>query len=721
MDKKRKFSVKDIIVILLSGLAVVGLVFIIWSSNQRQQQEEKYLEEISSRYESSGRQPTQAEAVENLVINEVNQEGFVEFYNCSDRMDIPLEGCSVSVNGQKKYEFSMGETLKAGGFVCADNLGTLKEGDIVSFSMKDAEPLVSLLVPELGKGESYARVEDGGIAFERKSQSRGESNKVAEKLDIAGLTFSVPGGFYDNAFLLELTAGESMSIYYTLDGSEPTKDSLLYEQPISIQNRSGSSNMVLAVDEGMDYPGAFQPSGITMGTVVKAVAEDAQGNTGEIMTQSYFVGVTEATDVANMPVISISTDADNLFDYYEGIYVKGRTYEDALAMGADGGGTANYYNNWQREVTMEFFNDKKDKTYTENMSMGILIDISTTAAQKGLMLYGQGQAGKGSGLEDFYHGEEGSITLQTHLHDNAFMTRDYLAATLLQDTTVQARNMELCAVFLNGEYWGVYMLKGEYDAELIAEKYGVDADNVSVIQYGINGSSPLEQHGYADLYRYVTENDLSVEENYRNVTGQMDVDNYLEYFCANMYLSNALYGSDYVTAWRTETAGSGEYEDGRWRYLMPRMDGGMANSASGGLSTHSIDSYLMPSVTEDAFFRSLMKNEEFREKLQSTMERMAEEVFAPEKAEKALDELTAARRKVTVNNYKRFVGNMDDSAYTKEAAKLLEFFQNRADFILKYTEEEVSGERSLEPSVEETQGEAQENTVNQVSEDGTDE
>ena len=247
----------------------------------------------------------------------------------------------------------------------------------------------------------------------------------------------------------------------------------------------------------------------------------------------------------------------------------------------------------------------------------------------------------------------------------------------------------------------------------------VDADNVSVIQYGIEGSSPLEQHGYADLYRYVTENDLSVEENYRNVTGQMDVDNYLEYFCANMYLANSLYGSDYVTAWRTETTGDGEYEDGRWRYLMPRMDGSMANSASSRLSTDSIDSYLMPSVTEDAFFRSLMQNEEFRAKLQNTMERMAEEVFAPEKAEKVLNDLTAARRKVTVNNYRRFVGNMDDSAYTREAANLLEFFQNRGDFILKYTEEEVSGERSFDTPAEETM--EQDNTVNQVSEDGTDE
>ena len=127
----------------------------------------------------------------------------------------------------------------------------------------------------------------------------------------------------------------------------------------------------------------------------------------------------------------------------------------------------------------------------------------------------------------------------------------------------------------------------------------------------------------------------------------------------------------------------------------------------------------MPSVTEDAFFQSLMQNEEFRTKLQSTMERMAAEVFAPEKAEQVLNDLTAARRKVTVNNYRRFVGNMDDSAYTREAANLLEFFQNRGDFILKYTEEEVSGERSFDTPAEEIM--EQDNTVNQVSEDGTDE
>lgn len=185
--------------------------------------------------------------------------------------------------------------------------------------------------------------------------------------------------------------------------------------------------------------------------------------------------------------------------------------------------------------------------------------------------------------------------------------------------------------------------------------------------------------------------------NYQRVQEQMDIDNYLEYFCANMYLANAFYGQDQLTVWRVDpdkATGNG-YEDGRWRYLMPRMDNSMANGTTGGMCTSSIDSYLMQSVTEDPFFTSLLRNKEFRNRLSGTMTEMAETVFGIDQVDQVLDELAGERKKAATGNYKRFFGNTDDSAYIREMEKIRTFFEERTGYILLYTTEVVEGEETM--------------------------
>ncbi len=46
--------------------------------------------------------------------------------------------------------------------------------------------------------------------------------------------FSMPGGSYDNAFSVTITAEEGCRIYYTTNGEEPGFQSRLYRGPVSI-------------------------------------------------------------------------------------------------------------------------------------------------------------------------------------------------------------------------------------------------------------------------------------------------------------------------------------------------------------------------------------------------------------------------------------------------------------------------------------------------------
>lgn len=413
-----------------------------------------------------------------------------------------------------------------------------------------------------------------------------------------------------------------------------------------------------------------------------------------------------------MPVISISTDENNLFDYFEGIYVKGRSYEDEIAKGYDGGGAGNYYNNWSKPVYVEFFSNQKDKTFAQKMQVSIINDISTTWPQKGLKLTGENCASEGTGLERYYREGENGFSLLTHRRDNTFMLREYLAQRLLDATTVRTQNMESCAVFLNGEYWGIYMLRGNYDADFIAEEYGVAAGDVLFARNGVTDPVTENITTFGKLYDFVTTRDMSDIQNYEQVKEMMDVENYLQYFCANLYLANAFYGEDTVITWRTISENGTGFGDGRWRFLMCRLDNSMGNKATGGKTTATIDSYLMESVSQDIFFRALLHNEEFRNSLSSVMQEMAEHTFADEEVEAVLGQLAAEKKKIVLSNYKRFRGNIEDTVYHQEVKKIEEFFRERESYILRYTQEVAEGTVNWDAEIPQEQTAAEEGTEN---------
>lgn len=59
----------------------------------------------------------------------------------------------------------------------------------------------------------------------------------------------------------------------------------------------------------------------------------------------------------NMPVLSVTADPLDLFDYFTGMYVSGQSYEDALARGeGKDNRKANYRNGWVKKAHIEFLN-----------------------------------------------------------------------------------------------------------------------------------------------------------------------------------------------------------------------------------------------------------------------------------------------------------------------------------------------------------------------------
>ena len=690
-----KFSLKDAVVILLSLIAFAGLIFLIRYSQQKTKTEQEQLYELSNNYQPSSVEGSVQDLQEKLVFNEVNQAGWIELYNKDKSTKIDLSNCFITINGEKKYTFDQNTSIEAGGFLCVEGLGLLgaSEHDIIGICDMNGENLKNIMIPSLKKEESYGCSTDGEIGYRFLTASKQKSNSESETVAKDKLTFSVPGGFYNKSFDLELTAAQDATIYYTVDGAEPTKESLRYETPILIENKSGS-NMKYATAKGINYSYSYRPSGINIGMVVRAIAVDRNGYSSEIMTQSYYIGLKKASDYLDIPVLSITSEPSNFFDYFDGIYVTGRSYEDAIARGEDGGASANYLNGWEREVYVEYFEPNKDKTYEGNMRISIVKDISVTQAQKSMLLTGEGGEFEGSSLMTYFNSISNQLIVQTNKLDNSYKIREYLAGKLLEGTTVGTSDITPCIVFVDGEYWGGYMLKAEYDEAYISNHYEVPQEEVLIAKNGKVSNNWDYQQVYGEFYSFVTTKDLKEEENYNWVKEHMDIQNYLEYVCANMYLANAEFSTDTVVWWRTiEEKGTG-YEDGKWRFLMPRLDNTMNNGVNGNLCTSSINTFLQAGLNENVFFQSLLKNEEFKQQLLSVMNQMIRDVFSDENVNQAMSEVTSWMEKLAESSYKRFTGVIRGNFYSSETAKIKSFFEERAQYIVVYTEEFSSREES---------------------------
>lgn len=683
---RKSFSVKDIVIIVLCLVALLALFFILQKSKETEQIEQQQLNEIQTSIEQSGEITSEnlnkKEDLSGIVINEVNQEGWIELYNTGN-VQTNLGGMSLCINGEKVGEIPADASIEAESvyvFETGSILGT-ERNNVFTLKDKNDNQVSTMIVPQLLSRESYGHSESGSLQVAYLMPSKDEINVKDNVILKDTLTFSVLGGFYDGAISLEINVPKGTDVYYTLDGSDPTTESQKYENTIKIENRSGSNYSYAGIVNN-----GYKPSRISMGTVVRAIAVNTKGEVVEECTESYFIGIGNNSNLVNLPVISLTTDPDNLFDYFEGMYIQGKYYEEDLALGIGDTFNANYLMNWEKDAHIEFFEDNKDKSFAGKINLSMLRDYSMSTPQKGFLAKGiEEGAWKGSTLYRYFDDVSNRLKIQANKRDNDSKAREYLVNELIKNTAVGYVDMIPCSLFINGEYWGGYTLRAPMDELYFSRHYGITDEHVIIAKDEV-----VEEYGYRDSYtqllEFVSMRDMSLDTNYEQLKTMMDIQSYLDYFCVNMFIANADYGIDETYAWKTVTIGENEYADGRWRWIVGKLDNSMNTSSARGMATSSINTYLLQEVREDVLLRSLIKNDEFKSQLQKTMSRLAEEVFTYEMVETKLEEITSVIEKMATSSYERFYGSPSSSFYEENKKMILKFYAERPEYILYYTE-----------------------------------
>lgn len=372
---------------------------------------------------------------------------------------------------------------------------------------------------------------------------------------IEGPEVSKESGFYSKPFELTFEkAGDHDDIYYTLDGSEPTRQSQVFTEPIPIEKKEDDTF-----------------------TVVRAKIFSENNKRSETVTKSYFVHEEVGNRFA-LPVFSLVTDPENLYNKNTGIYNE----ENAFQKGSE----------WERPVHVEFFDKNGNLELAQNGGVRIHGGMSRGAEQKSLRLYASSEYDENDTFNyPFFEGltmknEEQPIDqfkrliLRNSGNDRAqTMFNDGLSQELISEIgTLDTQAYQPTVIFINGEYFGIQNLRERMDEYYIASHYNVNTSDVAILENDslLYRGNNKDVYHYNNMLDYIEKNGVEESEHFEYVKTLMDVENYIDYFASEIFFANADWPANNIQYWRKTTK---EYEpnaayghDGRWRWMILDMD-----------------------------------------------------------------------------------------------------------------------------------------------------
>lgn len=536
------------------------------------------------------------------------------------------------------------------------------------------------------------------------------------------ISFSRAPGFYGEPFDLTIEAPTD-DIYYTLDGSEPDRNSLKFEKPIHIYDSSEDHNIhsmrddvsIFFDEEKRDIYAKYNVENavipiytkpehsIEKCMTIKAAYYDESGNRSETLTGSFFVDPSPHSDKDPM-VLSLILDPDDLFDHDRGIYVQGKSgddYWEQLESISDedergdlisGGLEANYYNSgleWEREGTAQLF-DSGMLRLSQQTGVRIHGGYSREFTPKSLRLYAREEydGNRVIHTEGKYSLCMDKLVVYNSGEDAYAKIKDPLMSDLCRDMDFVTTSYEPCRLYLNGEYWGYLFLTERFDKRYMQIKYGVDDDNVILTKYGtLKEGMPEDLEGYNEDMLFISTADMTDPENYKKACDLIDVNSLIDYMAAEIYIARWHdWPSNNYALWKTRTPESGRYGDCKWRFILFDVNFGGLTYKDGDATRDTIEM----TRAESPILDNMLNNPEFREAFIQRLMSMRENEFTPDKVSRVIDGYASMMAPYMPEHFERFF-NSDDSMFYDGIEDLKMFFDARYDYVPEMIEKNFGG------------------------------
>jgi hypothetical protein len=583
-----------------------------------------------------------------------DHEDWIEIYNSSS-IDISLGGWYLSDrdNNPRMWKFPDTLTLKSKDFLLVwasgkdrrdhaelhTNFSISREGEAILLSNSDGNLIDRLPPVALNPDRSYGRSPDGtGNPVTFFIPTPGGSNKINGQAPVAvNLSFNTPEGYQPNPFTLLINADANTDIFYTTDGSLPTPSSIHYTDGIYINDRKGTPNTIANIRSGVGH--FWEPP---RGEVPKVFAIRAQPfrngmACGEEITGTYWTGH-HNPEIHNIPIVSLITDPNHLFNYREGMYIPGIDWDSLNIENA-------YRRGRETEKLAVFTYFDEEGSSQINQVAGIRINggITRRAGQKSLRLYARNEYGSNTFDYPFFPERKNHhyrrLLLNTLMGDWTFtLFKDELAATIVKDLGFEYQAFKPVLVFINGEYWALHFLKERRDEHYLSALSGIPEDQIDHL-----ANYNEVQHGSLSHFQEMMKvlNDKGLDGNTRldSLKTYMDMKNFIDYNIAQIFLANNDWPQLNNEYWRPDTSG------GRWRWIFQDLDASMRTYNRDNFTHYTKPHDPLSELEEWSthILRTLLQIPEFNRVFRARFYELIQTIFS---TENMLKEIKKMKRKI---------------------------------------------------------------------------
>ena len=483
------------------------------------------------------------------------------------------------------------------------------------------------------------------------------------------IIFSKDSGFYPEEFLLSLSSlQENSKIFYTLDGSSPisSPSSKEYTEPILIKDRTEKPNNLSNYEEvlnsqlsiclNMNYS---KPNFLVdKAMIVRAVLKTETGF-DKIYDKTYFITTGDLVQYQSFNVISIVTDPENLFDPKIGIYVTGSEFipnKDNLCI--NGCNFLKKGKEWERESHISIF-EKGKILIDENVGIRIKGASTRNYPQKSFNIYFRKKYGNKKIKSDFLFPENydidgnkineyDSFSLKAVSDTNSI--RDKFSNKLIQNrkNLSSPTDMKSSALFLNGEFWGMYFINEKLDEKFFQIHYNIPKEDIIFMKnYKMESGGDKELENILNFMSLYSNKDLSDEQNYQEVSDVIEIDSLIEHYAVGAYIGTVDWPNLNFGMWKNNGTkiDSNLYSDGKWRFLTYDLDFSIIYDYEYMVTEDEGYKYNKFEIFKDfasypptSLFMALLKNVNFRKRFQSIYEEYANNVMTMDKVEPILKE-----------------------------------------------------------------------------------
>lgn len=488
-------------------------------------------------------------SAESMIINEImtdnidmfvdpswNYGGWVELYNPTDKSaNIGKYWISDDPNKLKKAKLPMKiGSIPAHGFFTlwfdhADTRKDVKEkwlntqvnmsldcdGGTIYISDDQGNLITSQEYPPAIMRASYARTTDGGDEWRWTSTpTPTESNEGSEFADeqLPEPEVDKKGQLFEGSLQVCVNIPEGTSLFYTTDGNAPTLDN-------GIESLDG----LFTVDETTTYRFRLFKDGYLPSNVVTCsyIYKD----------RNYY-----------LPVVSVVTNPDNIYDNTIGIYVSGTNGKTANCDGTK----RNFNMEWDRPVNFEYMVDEQT-VLSQEVNMSICGGWSRKYEPRSFKL----KAAKEYGLNElpyqFFANRPYNKNKVVQMRNGG---NDEYNQTRIKDVSLQEiarlsgfklnlQSVQPTHVFFNGKHIAMLNMREPSNKHFGYANYGIDTDEIDAFEVCVD-SGYVQQDGTREMFnRWYTLSERAADPMvYSQIGDIVDIEDYINYMAFKFFLND---------------------------------------------------------------------------------------------------------------------------------------------------------------------------------------